>query len=75
MRFRSLRTVQFSANLLACVPYDYDAERNNSPFKPVEYPVYTLDKNGNTIKSRRMERISQQACREYGSNGGNHFGG
>lgn len=75
MRFRSLWTALLSANLLACAPYDYDAERNNSSFKPVGYPVYTLDKNGNTIKSRRMERISLQACREYGSNGGNHFGG
>jgi len=54
MRFRSLWTALLSANLLACAPYDYDAERNNSSFKPVGYPVYTLDKNGNTIKSRRM---------------------
>lgn len=75
MRFRSLWTALLSANLLACAPYDYDAERNNSSFKPVGYPVYTLDKNGNTIKSRRMERIRQQECREYGSNCGNNFGG
>ncbi|OSN05016.1 hypothetical protein AU512_15960 [Lonsdalea iberica] len=74
MPLRAVLTVLLTANLMACAPYHYDAERNKGPINPTGHPVYTRDKNGNMTQSRRMERISQQECREYGSNCGNHFG-
>lgn len=74
MPLRPVLTVLLSANLLACAPYDYDAERNRKTVTPSPSPAYIHDKEGNFIKSRRMERVSQQECREYGSNCGRPFG-